>query len=249
MGRTFVVVSWCAALLAASACSGPSSSSDTADVSSGIPLAGGSTLVFQDGGQLVAQRGTIEQIVKDTLEVVRSSIPLDGVTILVAAGNANLIPEIGFGGRSDAGTIWMTFDPSSPLMARSLESELFPLLAHEMHHVARFRTAGNSRNLLEAMVTEGLADRFSVEVAGIDPPLWSSALEGDSLEMWSQRARDEWFNGSYNHDAWFFGAAPPIPRWAGYTIGFDIVGEFLGANPSRRPSDLYAEPGNSFIPR
>ena len=117
-----------------------------------------------------------------------------------------------------------------------------------MHHVARFRAGRFSSNLFEAMINEGLADHFSIEVAGTDPPIWSRALTAQQLATWSERARAQWFDSNYNHDAWFFGAAPPIPRWAGYSIGFDLVGQFLAADPSRRPSKLHAEPAASFIP-
>ncbi len=221
---------------------------DNFDLSQAIALEGGSTLVFQDGGRLDGHRSKIEEVVRETLATVRSLIPLDGITILVESGTGLVIPEIGIGGRADAGTIRLDFNPNFPALTASVDTELLPLLAHEMHHVARFRAVGFSSNLFEAMIDEGLADHFSVEVARVGPPIWSSALAAEQLATWSERARDEWFNSSYNHNGWFFGEAPPIPRWAGYTIGFDLVDQFLVANPSRRPSNLYAEPALSFIP-
>jgi hypothetical protein len=175
---------------------------------------------------------------------VRSLLPLDGITILISTGTETVIPELGIGGRDDPG-----HHPNGLRRgfagSRSFAGE-GALSVASARDAPRF-PVGFSSNLLEAMMTEGLADQFSVEVAGIDPPLWSSALSGEGLETWSLRARAEWFNRSYNHDAWFFGAAPPIPRWAGYTIGFELVGEFLRSHPSRRPSDLFAEPAGAFI--
>lgn len=84
-------------------------------------------------------------------------------------------------------------------------------------------------------------------MAGIDPLLWSTTLDGDQLATWSSRARDQWFDAGYDHSAWFFGTRE-IPRWAGYTIGFSLTGEFLAAAPSRRAPTSYAEPASSFIP-
>jgi uncharacterized protein YjaZ len=186
--------------------------------------------------------------VKETLAAVRPLVPLDRITIVIRAGVELAIPEIGIGGRSDTGTVRVDVNPSFPGLAESLDRELFPLLAHEMHHVARLRVVGFPSNLLEAMVLEGLADQFSIEVAGVDPPLWASALSPEELVTWTARARTEWLASSYNHSAWFFGTAPPIPRWAGYSIGFELTRQFLAANPSRRPSDLVAEPATSFVP-
>ena len=158
------------------------------------------------------------------------------------------IPELGFGGRAEAGVVRLSFNPGSAAMARSLDTELFPLLAHELHHVARFRTAGLSTNLLGAMIAEGLADQFAVEVAGTDPAIWATALSGDALAGWTERSRDQWFNDDYNHAAWFFGASASIPRWAGYSIGFELTRQYLLAHPARRPSNLFAEPASSFLP-
>jgi len=174
---------------------------DNLNLDNAIALEGGSALVFQDNGQLNAHRARVEQTVRETLAAVRRLIPMDGITLLVSAGTNLVIPELGIGGRADGGTIRMVLNPNSPQLASSLESaELFSLLAHEMHHVARSRTVGYGSNLLGAMVSEGLADQFSMEVAGVDPPLWSLALSGDALAEWSARAREEWSNENYNHD-------------------------------------------------
>lgn len=229
--------------------SNPTTPSGSVDTSDAIPLEGGSSLVFRDSGRLSAQHATIERIVKQTVVQVRAFIPVDGTTIWVDAGTANVIDVIGFGGRADSGSIVrLTFDPNSSVMASSLETELFPLLAHEMHHIGRQRTVGYGNTLLEAMISEGLADQFSVEIAGVDPPPWSRALTSSQLASLSARARDEWFSTSYSHDAWFYGTTSSIPLWAGYTIGFEMTGDFLRAHPSRHASDLYNEPASSFIP-
>lgn len=221
----------------------PASPGDT------LRVAGGSLVVFQDGGRLSDRRATIERLTQETIEEVRGVIPIDGIVVEILSGSETVIPHLGFGGRAVNGTtVLLTFDPSSVVLESQLEPGLFPLLAHELHHIARQRTVGYGNNLLGAMISEGLADQFSIEVAGIEPPRWSTALSPDELQTWSALAEKQWFNENYNHSAWFFGDSLAIPRWAGYTIGFEMTGTFLRANPSRRPSDLYNEPARSFIP-
>ena len=241
MMRAGVVLACCAA----AGCSSPAGPSGL-DFEASVPLEGGSTLAYRDGGALAAQRERIEQVVKATLAAVRPLLPVDGVTIVVEGASSLVIPELGIGGRADAATVRVAFDRSSPALADSLDGELFPLLAHELHHVARARTVGYGSHLLGAMVSEGLADQFSVEVASIDPPPWSSALSAQELAHWSGRAREQWFDADYNHGDWFFGRSPVIPRWAGYSIGFDLTARFLEVNPGRLASDLFAEPAASF---
>jgi uncharacterized protein YjaZ len=235
-------------LIPAMACSSPSSN-DPPPAPQAIALEGGSSLVFQDGGALAAHRDVIVAEIRETVTAVRRLMDVSGVTIRVNAGTASVIREIGMGGRTAGpGEILLELDPASSVMPSSLSTELFPLLAHEMHHVARFRTVGYGSNLLEAMVSEGLADQFSIEAAGIDPPIWSTALSAEDLEIWSERAKEQWYDTRYEHDAWFFGTGGQIPRWAGYSIGFSMTRAFLVANPDRKPSRLFSEPASSFVP-
>jgi Predicted Zn-dependent protease (DUF2268) len=241
-----------AAFVLAPGCSTPSSpNGSTTKAGDAVALEGGASLLFEDGGALDVHRDTIEGIVKDTVSAVRALLPTSsrGVNIRILAGTSSVIPEIGMGGfTASTNEIRLTFDPDSTVLREALPMELFPLLAHELHHVARFRAIGYNSNLLDAMVTEGIADQFSIEVAGIDPPIWSTALSNADLATWSAIARVHWYDNPWNHDAWFFGADPSIPRWTGYSIGFDLTRTFLRAHPDRHPSELYAEPTRSFIP-
>lgn len=236
----------CLMLLASAACG----SSSTDPLEDAVPLPGRSTLVFQGATASSDQRPRIEQLVRDAVVEARTLLPLEGITVLVRYGSAGgLIPQFGFGGRANAGTVTMTIDPDSPVWIESLDTEFFRVLAHELHHVARLRTAGFADNLLEAMVTEGLADQFMVELAGGGPPIWAAALTGAELDTWLTRAQEEWLEPDYNHAAWFFvGVQSPVPQWAGYAVGFEVTGRFLEAHPSQRASTVFAEPATSFIP-
>jgi hypothetical protein len=210
--------------IAAMACGGnPSTEPDLADAMS---LPGGSTLVFQDGSAFGEHRAGVERLMRETFDAARARIPLNGVTIIARHSLEYVIPEIGFGGRASAGTVWIDFDTDGRTWVEAVDTWLGPVLAHELHHVARFRAVGLYGNLLEAMVGEGAADRFLVELTSI--------------------AEQQWFESGYDHAAWFFGAGAAIPRWAGYTIGFEIVGAHLEAT-SRSAADLYAEPARNFV--
>lgn len=210
-----------------------------------IVLAHGSCMVFEDQGRLAAYHDRIEAVVRQALEQVHSLMPVEEVRIRILAG-PGVIPELGIGGFApEPDQVQLTFDPDSPRMEPSLATQLLPMIGHELHHVMRHRTVGYGGTLWEAMVSEGLADHFSMELAGIDPPMWSTALTAPELETWTPRAR-ETGSGSYDHARWFFGQGGQVPRWAGYAIGFQVVDAFLAAHPDRRPSDLFDEPAGSF---
>lgn len=235
-------------MLLALSCSDPAGP-DLCRLDTAIRLEYNSCLVFENAGSLSAHRGVIEDEVRQTLLNVRTLLAVSGVSIRVSPGPDYIIPEIGLGGRTNGtNEVHLTVDPNHPALAASLRAELQPLLAHELHHIARHRAFGFSANLLEAMVMEGLADHFSLEINRVEPPPWAGALDGNSLEFWIQQASVTWLAGAYDHDAWFFGTTTDIPRWAGYSIGFELVARYLEANAGAKPSHLAGEPATSFVP-
>ena len=114
-------------------------------------------------------------------------------------------------------------------------------MAHELHHVAR--------RPLDALIHEGLADHFAVELTGLEPPLWVLALSPEETIRLVARAREEYDSPHYSHMAWFFGSDElGIPRWAGYSLGFKLVGDYLARNPSAKASALATEPSATLRP-
>lgn len=88
-----------------------------------------------------------------------------------------------------------------------------------------------------------------IEVFGIEPPIWATAVQGEALSEALVQAEGSWTTRPYDHAAWFFGAGGALPRWAGYSMGFELVGRYLEADPARAPSRLYDEPADRFRPQ
>jgi hypothetical protein len=229
-------------------CSDPTGLDSCPDAGA-IALEGRNCLLFEDDGRLDAQREAVVEVVRQTLSAVRELLPIEDVTIRIGPGPAFLIPEIGLGGRANGtADVQIMIDPDHPLLERAVSSELFPLLAHELHHIARHRQFGPSANLLEAMVLEGLADHFSIEVAKVDAPIWAVAITGTELEHWVDQAGGVWLNADYDFARWFFGSDPTVPRWTGYAVGFELVDRYLRSHPLARASQLAGEPATAFVP-
>ncbi|RMH11155.1 MAG: hypothetical protein D6701_15425, partial [Gemmatimonadetes bacterium] len=150
------------AALVAGACA---SSSGPADCSSSgaVPLAASGCIVYEDGGRLDAHRAQLTGLIEQGFEASQRLLPMAGVRVRVFAQTRGVIPEIGIGGFSPSGDeVHLFVDPDSPRIPGSLEEELIPLLAHELHHTRRRRGPGYGATLLEAMVSEGLADHYSM---------------------------------------------------------------------------------------
>ena len=224
------------------------SSESQENIGSKIDLGFNSYLYFEDNNSFESQKNIIEAAVKETVSLVNAKIPTENINIRIRVSSLNVIPEIGIGGfNPNANDIILSLDPNFPDINQSIATELGPIIAHEIHHAKRRRSVGYGSSLLQAMITEGLADSFSIEIFGIDPPIWSTALSSSELDNWIETASAEWHETSYDHDKWFFGISAEIPRWTGYSIGFKLVQDYLAQNPLRKPSGIVNEPASSFV--
>ena len=159
--------------------------------------------------------------------VVRA-VPPPRLDILVQRLAGAVIPEIGMVGQAyRKGLFALTFDPDNPHFAVGLlDGTLRRQVAHEAHHCMRMTGPGYGRTLGEALVSEGLAGRFTGWLFDSPPEPWERAFGDDVLrahapdEVTLQSADDD-------HAAWFFGFGGRLPRWFGYTLGYRLAGEWL----------------------
>lgn len=180
---------------------------------------------------------------------ITSKLPVTDVDIIVSDNPDNTIPEQGIGGYSpDANTIYVSLDPTFENLKESLKREFKRTLAHELHHSMRWRNPGYGENLLDAMVSEGLADHFDLEMYGESLQPWSIALDDNQISEIKKKAESEYSNSEYDHMAWFYGNEEAgIPRWAGYSLGFRIVKDYFEKHPDKKASVLYSEDTKTFI--
>jgi len=189
------------------------------------------------GGAIATADGVdvdLRELVESSIAAVADAIDVPPVRVIVRVEPSQAIPGIGVGGFADprTGDVSVALDPAHDPFDDALRHRIPDVLAHELHHSTRIlRGPGYGRSLAEAFVTEGLAQRFVVE-AFPDVPLapWADALTPDEeRETWdrAQDALDETYSWEL-HEEWFFGTGD-VPHWAGYTIGFNIVGFYLQA--------------------
>ncbi|AKA35140.1 DUF2268 domain-containing putative Zn-dependent protease [Flagellimonas lutaonensis] len=245
MLKRFFVLLLAACPLCLHSCSSSSELSDCNPVGGRTDIC----LVFDNDPALAQHKPLIQELISEAFGQINAKMPIDNLTIEIVANAQQTIPEIGIGGfNPSTEKIIIYINPNFANLVASMEKELGPQLAHEIHHAKRRRSVGYGNTLLQAMVSEGLADHFSIEVFGIDPPLWSIALEEAELQQWIATASETWNESGYNHSTWFFGTTSEVPRWAGYSIGFELVKKYLEANPTERPSNLHDEVAASFEP-
>lgn len=200
-------------------------------------------------GRLNNFESKIRQTAEDGIVKIKSKIAAEKIDIVVRDNPDGAIPEVGIGGYTlDTNYISISLNPNFPDFNSVIEKELNRTLAHEIHHALRMRERGYGETLLEALVTEGLADHFDIEVNNQKPEPWSTALNEEQTSELMEKAKTEFNSKNYSHNTWFFGSKEKrIPRWTGYSLGFKIVGDYLKKNPKEKPSTLVDRQAELFF--
>jgi uncharacterized protein YjaZ len=137
--------------------------------------------------------------------------------------------------------VTISLDPRPrPGLSRSIRTWLPQTILHELHHSARIVDGpGYGSALLEAMVSEGLADAFAQQALNTPRPPWEHAFGPDRERQLWHRAENSLSVLDFPdvHARWFFGSGD-LPRWTGYTIGDHIVRDYLKRHPKVQPGQL-----------
>ena len=101
--------------------------------------------------------------------------------------------------------------------------------------------------LLDAMVAEGLADVFSMQLQEGPGPPWVDALAPEvERRIWPRVHRRFGVSDTVEIRRMIFGDNDRIPIWTGYTFGYRIVTRYLQANPDVRPASLVGLPASAI---
>jgi len=203
--------------------------------------------VLLASGRLRPVADAVQTSVQATCDLVEQALTLSDVDIVIRDDRFRFIPEWGIGGFApDAHTIQISLD-ATRVDDPMLQARLPATVAHELHHTARWLGPGYGLRLFEAIVTEGLADHFACELLDQPPPPWTQALTSEQIAATKAAAEPELDTPTHDHGAWFFGTQPDrIPRWAGYTLGWQIVQRYLDQEPTRDAAQLAIEPSPTF---
>lgn len=190
--------------------------------------------------RLIPYSRKIKDAIKHNVILLKRFLPLNKIDIVVIDSPENTIPHLGISGYGPNGhTLYIYLDPTHKRFAQALEEPLLRTMAHELHHVMRWRTVGYGKSLLDALVSEGLADHFEQEVTKGPPEKWDKALSKEDAARLLRLAKKEFDRTDYDHASWFFGNADrSIPKWTGYSLGYALVKEYLKTHPDKKPSIL-----------
>jgi hypothetical protein len=211
----------------------------------------GNFIRFDDPAKAFGERAPkIKEVMESTLRRTITVLSNTGVTITVSADAKATIPGYGAGGYTpDAHTVNIALDPMYADWELLLTNHLPQTLAHELHHATRWRAPGYGSTLFEAMISEGLADRFAVELLGIPVTAWSDAFPREQTARFMAQAQPKFDAKPYSredHARWFFGSDGSLPNWTGYTLGYRLVENYIEQHPGTTAAALVAMPAHAF---
>ena len=188
---------------------------------------------------------------ESAVSAVKKLLPIKDVDIVFYENPKGTIDEMGgIGGLTpNAHQVFISLNPNHPNFKHALKEELFFTLAHELCHTVRWQKQVEGDTLLEALIFEGLADHFAMEVTGRQKLLpWSRSLTHEQKEIFMKKAEQDWKKPTYDNDLWFFGSEPEkIPRWTGYTLGYCLVEDYLKKHPETSASKLVSADADLFV--
>jgi uncharacterized protein YjaZ len=179
--------------------------------------------------RLQQYRNKLLEIGHKTVARVQEMMPIEQVNVVLCFNPLGVSAETGIGGFAPSNdTVFVYLNPNTPSFTASLEHQFPAAIAHELHHAMRWHNPGYGQTLIEAFVSEGLAQAFEIPFLGHELPVLSQLKEPQGLNELMELARLEYHHDLSIYHEWFGGFnARNIPRNAGYAIGFEIVKQYL----------------------
>lgn len=169
----------------------------------------------------------VEMIVEDALEKSNQYLPGVDTTVYIFPSTLEYYRLTRHGGVAGctlgSGKILLLVDPT----VDGWESRLSYVVAHEYHHSVWTAKVFDKKKftLLDYLVFEGRADSFANKVYPDEEVAWVNSIEyEEEKNIWSlisEQLNSE--DGELLHNVMF--------GWGGYTIGYNIVQDFLKNNP------------------
>lgn len=195
------------------------------------------TVVLSDSAlqQAKADGFSLPRITGRALAHTAALLPGPPVTITIGVVAASqIVPQTGTGGRTDPLTgrqVMIAFGPAGHLSASRVLTFWLPrTLALEVDHTVRIIDGpGEATTLLQQLVTGGVGAVFDrVAFPGpVDP--WAQAITApQQCALWRQARPLLGDHVSGQH--WMLGGGG-LPHWAGFTMGYQIVRDYLLRHP------------------
>lgn len=168
--------------------------------------------------------------------------------ILIFSDTFGVIPEQGIGGRCGQSDLINIFiDPEHEAGVKHNITKWLPAaLAHELYHARRYVTHQFATVLGESLIEEGLPSMFEEFIQpDLEVPYAHHLNKKELAQAWEQ-AQPLLNSENYNRDDWFYGSKK-MKKWTGYSLGYDIVRQYMGKHGEKDPTKFIDTPASDFL--
>ncbi|MEO6995572.1 MAG: DUF2268 domain-containing putative Zn-dependent protease [Lacunisphaera sp.] len=195
------------------------------------------------------RNAAILEIAEEVKAIASKLIPAGEVRFRVNSRPKAVVPFVGVGGSCFSKEV-VSLDVDSKLDFTDEKKRrlIRYTVAHELHHAARWHSVGCGRSLGEALVFEGLADHFARQIEPSVVMPWTRSMSPVSRSMCRFQVSLILQAPFFSRRVWFYrgSAWRGIPRWAGYSLGYEIVGRYLDSS-GQNASDCCSTPAMLVI--
>jgi hypothetical protein len=198
----------------------------------------------------------VQHLVAGALDHINALLPGPPNTVSVIYGGdpADLVTQTGTSGvtNSAGGAVVVAFGPTAQAGLGKALAWLPHTLAHEVDHSVRALAGpgtGFGVNLRDEIVSEGIASAFD-EAAFTGPPNPYDRAISRSQEctLWrrAQPLLGQPDTSDSLYDQWFFGGGG-VPHWTAFTIGYEILKDYLRLHPGTIWAKLTAATATAIL--
>jgi Predicted Zn-dependent protease (DUF2268) len=196
-----------------------------------------------------ADGANLPQVIAHALARIDALLPGPPTAITVSYGGSDVIPQTGTSGETspETGVIAIAFGQTSQASPGMIVELWLPRsFAHEIDHSVRILAGpGFGASLLEVIISEGISSAFETAAFPGPPSPWDRAISrSQECALWKQA--QPLLGQTDLYDEWFFGG-PGIPRWAAFTIGYDIVTDYHQRHPDASWSAITAADATAIL--
>ena len=262
-GRAFRWTAVAALVLGAAACSGVRSNGQAHQASQpATEYAAGKRFTVTFSAKALNEASSagvnLPHLVARALDHINALLPgpPSTVSVLYDGDPAGLITQTGTSGvtNSAGGAVVVAFGPTAQAGIGKALRWLPHTLAHEVDHSVRAVAgpgAGSGVNLLDEIVSEGIASVFDeAAFAGPPNPYDRAISRSQECTLW-QRAQPllgQPDTSDSLYDQWFFGGGG-VPHWTAFTIGYDMLKDYLRLHPGTSWAELTAATATTILTR